>query len=332
MIRAALPPILAPTLAPTLALTLALALPAGAFELHWPMDCTLGDTCHIQQYVDRDPGPAARDFTCGTLSYDGHQGTDIALPSLAAMQAGVAVRAAAAGVVKGARDGMPDLRITDPGAPALDGRDCGNGVLVDHGNGWETQYCHLRQGSVTVRPGDPVAQGGVLGQVGLSGRTEFPHLHVTLRHKGQVVDPFAPNPEHSCGTDAAQLWATGLAYQPGGLIAAGFDVAVPDYAAIKAGPAARDVLPAKAPALVLWVYYFGNRAGDTLDLTIIGPAGQVMAETVPLDRTQAQAFRAVGKRLRGPEGWPLGPYSGTAILMRNGVEVDRITIATRIEG
>ena len=39
------------------ALTLALAPPAGAFELAWPVDCRLGDTCHIQHYVDRDPGP-----------------------------------------------------------------------------------------------------------------------------------------------------------------------------------------------------------------------------------------------------------------------------------
>jgi hypothetical protein len=83
---------------------LALALPAGAFaqtdfRLAWPAACTLGETCHIQQYYDHDAGPKAADFTCGTLSYDGHDGTDIALPTRAAMTAGVEVLASAPGTV-----------------------------------------------------------------------------------------------------------------------------------------------------------------------------------------------------------------------------------------
>ena len=71
---------------------------AEPFSLDFPVDCTLGETCYIQQYVDHDPGPGARDFTCQGLSYDGHKGTDIALPTLAAMAQGVRVRAAAPGI------------------------------------------------------------------------------------------------------------------------------------------------------------------------------------------------------------------------------------------
>lgn len=102
-------------------LLLLTAAPAMAFDLGFPMDCTLGDTCFIQQYADRDPGPSAQDFSCGPLVYDGHEGTDFALPDMAAMDAGVTVRAAAAGIVKGARDGMPDILIGDPKAPRLTG-------------------------------------------------------------------------------------------------------------------------------------------------------------------------------------------------------------------
>ncbi|THD84968.1 M23 family metallopeptidase [Aliigemmobacter aestuarii] len=314
------------------ALILALACPAGAFELNWPVDCTPGETCFIQQYVDRDPGPGVTDFACGTLAYDGHEGTDIALPSLAALQAGVTVRAAAPGTVLGVRDGMPDILVSDPAAPPLEGRDCGNGVVIDHGQGWQTQYCHMARGSVAVRSGDSVAAGTPLGQVGLSGRTEFPHLHVTVRKDGQTVDPFDPDGTLACGETAPPLWSDPPAYRPGGLIAAGFDIAVPKYEAVKAGMPARAVLPAKAPALVIWGYYFGNRAGDELRLTITGPEGEVISETVPLDRTQAQAFRAVGKRLRGPSGWPVGDYTGEAVLIRAGAEIDRIVIAARIDG
>ena len=87
-----------------LALGLLAPASAGAFELQFPVACMPGQNCHIQHLPDRDPGPERRDFACGTLTYDGHDGTDIALPSLSAMEAGVDVLAAADGVVRGARD------------------------------------------------------------------------------------------------------------------------------------------------------------------------------------------------------------------------------------
>jgi hypothetical protein len=108
---------------------------------------------------------------------------------------------------------------------------------------------------------------------------------------------------------------------PGGLISIGFSTTVPDFAAIKAGPAPEPI-GTDAPALVLWAHYYGNRAGDTLSLAITGPAGEVIRDTQLLDRTQAQAFRAAGKRLSEPP--PAGGYRGTAILLRDGVEIDRM--------
>ena len=114
-------------------LTLAPAGMAGAFELVLPVDCTLGETCHIQNYFDRDAGAGWQDVGCGALSYDGHDGTDFALPTVAAMRAGVDVLAPAAGIVRGVRDGMPDISRDDPAAPPLEGRDCVNGVAIDHG-------------------------------------------------------------------------------------------------------------------------------------------------------------------------------------------------------
>ena len=65
--------------------TLALALPAGAFDFGFPVACTLGVDCHVQNYFDRDPGAGTADIGCGNLTYDGHDGTDFALPTLAAM-------------------------------------------------------------------------------------------------------------------------------------------------------------------------------------------------------------------------------------------------------
>ncbi|MDZ4392911.1 M23 family metallopeptidase [Cypionkella sp.] len=296
-------------------LSLALAFPAGAFELSFPVDCSLGDTCYIQQYVDHDPGPAARDFTCGSLSYEGHDGTDIALPSRSAMFAGVNVLAAAAGTVKGGRDGIADF------APVVADRECGNGVLVDHGGGWETQYCHMKQGSVRVKVGDEVAPGTVLGQIGQSGMAEFPHLHLSVRHNGGELDPFAPDSLTSCGPPGPGLWDQPLAYQPGGLLSIGISAAIPDYPAVKAGLASPD-LPKDAPALVVWTFLFGAQPGDAILFRLTGPEGDVLTDRSVLEKTQAQAFRAVGRKLKTPE-WPVGRYQGEAVLQRGGVELGR---------
>ena len=303
-----------------LILTLALATPAGAFQLQWPVDCRLGETCYIQHYVDHDPGTDAQDFTCGALSYDGHDGTDIALPNRAAMAAGVNVLAAAPGVVKGVRDGVADF------VPPLPGKECGNGVLIEDGDGWQTQYCHMKQGSVAVRPGDRVAMGAVLGEIGQSGAAEFPHLHLTVRRDGKPVDPFAPN-QTTCGAPSDPgLWASALPYQAGGFLTAGFATKVPGFDAIKAGlpPPAISV---SAGALVLWTEIFGGQGGDSVTFRVTKPDGAILLDgQADLTRRQDLLFRALGKKLHAP--LPAGEYLGTVTLLRHGVAVDRIT--TRI--
>ncbi|WP_366523203.1 M23 family metallopeptidase [uncultured Tateyamaria sp.] len=281
-----------------------------------PIDCNLGTDCFVQQYVDRDPTDGARDFRCQSLSYDGHKGTDFALRSRAQMEQGVDVVAAASGTVRAIRDGMADQLVTSENRAALAGRDCGNGLVIDHADGWSTQYCHFKRGSVQVRSGDKVTSGDVLGQVGLSGRTQFPHVHITVRKDDAVIDPFDPTGTSTCAVPSAEtLWQTPIAYQPGGVIATGFADAVPEYDTIKAGQAHRAELPADAPALVVFGYIFGARAGDTLHLRITGPDGEVIDRAVDLDRTQAQLFRAIGKRRRDAH-WPVGIYEGTATLIR----------------
>src|SRR6185436_14989766 len=133
--------ILAFQIAPTLAEPLRLVL---------PVDCELGRTCFVQNYVDHDATSGARDYQCGTLTYDTHNGTDIRLPDSSALQAGVNVLAAAIGQVAGVRNDMDD-RMVPMGRSFTDmARACGNGVVVEHRDGWQTQYCHMAKGSVRV--------------------------------------------------------------------------------------------------------------------------------------------------------------------------------------
>ena len=77
-----------------------LAVLAAAVSLQVPVDCRVGESCFIQQYADHDPGPGAKDYRCGSLTYDGHDGTDFRLPTTAAQRAGVKVLAAADGMVR----------------------------------------------------------------------------------------------------------------------------------------------------------------------------------------------------------------------------------------
>jgi hypothetical protein len=318
-------------LAATIAAFFSLAMPtiAGELRLQQPIDCTLGQTCFIQQFVDQDPSGSARDFTCGALSYDGHKGTDFGLPSLAAMRAGVNVLAAAPGVVSGVRDGMPDTGLTDSTAAAIKGRECGNGVVITHPDGWQTQYCHLKSGSLRVRRGEVISAGHILGQVGLSGKTQFPHVHLAVRKGGQVVDPFAPRASNTCGTAAETLWDMPVAYRPSGMLNAGFSPLVPSFPEVKDGPAPAP-LSVMDQALVLWVYAFGSQPQDILQFTISGPDGSVLSKGITLSKTQAQYFRAIGKR-RPQSGFAPGLYRGQVRLTRAGKLLDTREISVTLE-
>lgn len=54
-----------------------------------------------------------------------------------------------------------------------------NFVFIDHGNCEFARYCHLQE-NITVKPGDTVKQGDVIGYVGNSGFSMEPHLHLEL--------------------------------------------------------------------------------------------------------------------------------------------------------
>lgn len=87
------------------------------------------------------------------------------------------ILAPAAGEVVTAVDGLRDH---PPGE--LHPRDpAGNHVVLDLGEGEYALLGHLRQGSVTVSPGDRVAAGQPLGRCGNSGHSSEPHLHFNLQ-------------------------------------------------------------------------------------------------------------------------------------------------------
>jgi murein DD-endopeptidase len=291
-------------------------------QLGFPLACTLAKDCWVMNYMDVDPNTdSASDFKCRTRTYDKHKGTDFAVRDWSTMQQGVDVLAAAEGTVLRLRDGIEDKILSSQQLQNVlkANKGCGNGVFIDHGEGWQTNYCHMKKGSITVGIGETISVGQKIGEVGHSGNTEFPHLHIGVSYKNQVIDPFTGLSNNSgCTSKGKPLWHEDLqiSYDPVSIHASGFKDGVPEFAAIKKDASSPTSLSLDAPALTFWISLLGVARDDRIQMQIRDPLGRIFAEreiTQPKDR--AWQFYFVGKRTRSQK-LISGTYIGSISLSR----------------
>lgn len=95
-----------------------------------------------------------------------HQGIDFTAPK------GTEIRATGDGVVKMVK---------------VQKRGYGKRVMIDHGFGFETLYAHMQ--SISVKKGQKVKKGEIIGTVGNTGTSTAPHLHYEVRINGKAVNP-----------------------------------------------------------------------------------------------------------------------------------------------
>jgi murein DD-endopeptidase MepM/ murein hydrolase activator NlpD len=138
----------------------------------------------------------------GSVQYDGHDGHDYYFPD---QPIGTYIYAAADGI-------------------AYASTHRGNGVWIEHTNGYVTVYWHLDKfakkfrGLVNQGAGIPVRAGDLLGSSGRSGFIQgTPHLHFEVRHHGRQVDPYGwygagPDPclTYAGCASSSWLWAPEL--------------------------------------------------------------------------------------------------------------------------
>ena len=85
----------------------------------------------------------------------------------------------------------PSILAADSGTVIVagwpDGSGYGNRVIIDHGNGYKTLYAHMSK--ISVVPGQTVARGNVIGQMGSTGRSTGTHLHFEVIKNGVYLNP-----------------------------------------------------------------------------------------------------------------------------------------------
>ena len=187
-------------------------------------------------------------------------------------------------------------------------------------DGWRTLYGHLKRESLMVQKGDTVTSGQKLGDIGLSGLTQFPHVHFQVQYLGQTTDPFTGLQRFSlCEDTENNLWSEDafeqVIYQSGFLLDYGVNDQPPvSYRDIESGEFNQGTND-DSENLFTWVRFIGLPAGSQVTLSITSPDGETVKSKTfdKLKTSKAQNFYYMG--IPNPVDQP-GSWQAEVILKR----------------
>lgn len=282
------------------------------FQLQFPVKCQINKDCWIVNYVDDDPSTNWHDYKNSRETYDGHTGTDIAIKDISQMKEGVDVIAAADGVVVATRDGVPDKNALSQDLSKLQDIGCGNRVAIKHTEGWITDYCHMKKGSIKVKKGDVIIAGQKLGEIGMSGLTEFPHLHINVQQNNLFIDPFTGLERYKTGP-IVPLWnpqvLQQLTYKPVVLYNAGVSDRIPSLLEIRDEKFKNTQMSSEAYMIILWIDAFHVEANDSIDVLVKAPNGiPFIKRNIVIDKPNAKKLLYLGRRPDDDSNFAKGVY------------------------
>ena len=305
-----------------LLLTVIILVPGELFaiELDMPLKCNYGTDCFIQNYVDTTlkQKKQALDYQCSTLTYNGHKGTDFRIKNYKALENNYQIVAAADGIVKAVRNNAEDYEYIKDGS-TVTGKECGNGIVIRHLSGFETQYCHLRKDSIKVRAGAKINSGDLIGIMGMSGKTEFPHLHFEVRKNGKIIDPFLseqPVDNLNCNSTKNPIWKKQISdllqYIPLVILDSGFTDQIPQDSQQASELSLQNNISANSSQLIFWFEIIGIKKDDVLTMVIIDPDNNIIVQnTKKPAKNQARYFQYIGKKNLKLKA---GIYSGQIVI------------------
>lgn len=167
---------------PIIAALLALAVNLSAQELHLPFNGRWfvmqgGDTLNVNQHMS----VRAQWYGLDLMKVGGAENRSLEKTDGGKIEDyyswGEAVISPAAGTVESAVDGLPDNPLGKKDAKHL----TGNHVVIKVATNQFVFIAHLQKGSVSVKAGEQIKVGQLLGKCGNSGNSDAPHVHMHMQ-------------------------------------------------------------------------------------------------------------------------------------------------------
>ncbi len=277
--------------------------------LNWPLKAAPGfDDCSfyvITAHVDQDFSAGnIKDYYCGSNTYDGHKGTDIATYPFGIYKIDhdqVQVIAAAPGTIIAKIDGNFDKNCASNNLAA-------NYIAIQHADGSTALYFHMKKNSLTSKAiGATIAVGEFLGIVGSSGNSTGPHCHFEVwsgSTSATYLDPFSG----SCNLlNSSSWWASQKPYTEPEIIKASVNTTdivipgcpateIPNESSCYSIPFQGSGLPAGYAKF--YIFFRNETQGMIANMSILNPDGTTFASWVYTSTTNYNAsYRTWSKTL-----------------------------------